>query len=112
VISNISIRLSGFFFNNFRRLPETKRHSSLFLHRSGSKFLVVMAAYTRIPSIHFFHGRILCSIHICVKHILCAIHFVFNIFYVQYAFLKHSDLRNYNKIPVKLFKFSNSFMRP
>ena len=52
----ISIYLSGF-FNSCRRLPETKRHSSLFLHWSGSKFLVVMAACT--PSIHVFLGRLL-----------------------------------------------------
>ena len=38
------------FLNSCRRLPETKRHSSLFLHWSGSKFLVVMAACN--PSIH------------------------------------------------------------
>ena len=50
----IIIYLSGF-FNNCRRLPETKRHSSVFLHWSGSKFLVVMAACT--PSIHAFLGR-------------------------------------------------------
>ena len=43
------------FFNSCRRLPETKRHSSLFLHLSGSKFLVVMATCT--PSIHVFLGR-------------------------------------------------------
>ena len=46
-----SIYLSVF-FNSCRRLPETKRHSSLFLHWSGSKFVVVMAACT--PSIHVF----------------------------------------------------------
>ena len=49
---NPSIRV---FFNSCRRLPETKLHSSLFLHWSGSKFLVVMAACT--PSIHVFLGR-------------------------------------------------------
>jgi hypothetical protein len=43
------------FYNNCRRLPEIKRHSSLFLHWSGSKFLVVMAACT--PSIHVFLSR-------------------------------------------------------
>ena len=43
------------FLNSCRSLPETKRHSCLFLHWSGSKFLVVMAAYT--PSIHIFLGR-------------------------------------------------------
>ena len=48
-----NIYLSGF-FNSCRRLPETKRQSSLFLHWSGSKFLVVMAACT--PSIHVFLG--------------------------------------------------------
>ena len=47
----LSIRV----FNSCRRLPETKRHSSLFLHWSGSKFLVVRAACT--PSIHVFLGR-------------------------------------------------------
>ena len=46
--------LSVQFFNSCRRLPETKRHSSLFLHWSGSKFLVVMAVCT--PSIHVFLG--------------------------------------------------------
>ena len=51
----ISIYLSIRFYNSCRRLPETKRHSSLFLHWSGSKFLVVMAACA--PSIHFFLGR-------------------------------------------------------
>jgi len=50
-----SIYLSLRFFNSCRRLPETKRHSSLFLHWSGSKFLVVMVACT--PSIHVFLGR-------------------------------------------------------
>ena len=45
----------AFFFNSCRRLPETKRHSSLFLHWSGSKFLIVMAA--RAPSIHVFLGH-------------------------------------------------------
>ena len=49
------IYLSIRFYNTWRRLPETKRHSSLFLHWSGSKFLVVMAACT--PSIHVFLGR-------------------------------------------------------
>ena len=43
------------FYNSCRRLPETKRHSSLFLQRFFSKFLVVMAACT--PSIHVFLGR-------------------------------------------------------
>jgi len=47
--------LSIRFYNSCRRLPETKLHSSLFLHLSGSKFLVVMAACT--PSIHVFLGR-------------------------------------------------------
>jgi len=49
------VYLSVRFFNSCRCLPETKRHSSLFLHSSGSKFLVVMAACT--PSIHVFLGR-------------------------------------------------------
>ena len=44
-----------FFFNICRRLPETKRHSSLFLRWFGSKFLVVMAAST--PSIQIFLGH-------------------------------------------------------
>ena len=43
------------FFNSCHRLPETKRHSSLFIQWSGSKFLVVMAACT--PSIHAFLGH-------------------------------------------------------
>ena len=50
----LSIHPSGFFFNSCRRLPETKRHSSMFLHWYGSKFLVVMAACT--PSIHVYLG--------------------------------------------------------
>ena len=50
-----SIYLSVRVFNICRRLPQTKRHSSLFLHWPGSKFLVVMAACT--PSIHVFLGR-------------------------------------------------------
>ena len=49
------IYLSIRFYNSCRRLPETKRHSSLFLHWSVSKFLVVMSACT--PSIHVFLGR-------------------------------------------------------
>ena len=40
--------LSIRFYNSCRRLPETKRHSSLFLHWSVSKFLVVAAACTVI----------------------------------------------------------------
>ena len=43
------------FYNSCCRLLETKRHSSLFLHWSVSKFLVVMAACTL--SIHIFLGR-------------------------------------------------------
>jgi hypothetical protein len=39
-------------YNNCRRHPETKRHSSLFLHWPGSKFPVVMVACA--PSIHVF----------------------------------------------------------
>ena len=42
-------------FNSCSRLPETKRHSSQFLHWSVSKFPVVMAAWT--SSIHVFLGR-------------------------------------------------------
>jgi len=49
------IHLSIQFFKSRRRLPETKRHSSLFLHWSGSTFLVVMTACT--PFIHVFPGR-------------------------------------------------------
>ena len=48
---NLSVRV----FKSCRRLPETKRHSSLFFHCSGSKFLVVVALCT--PSIHVFLGR-------------------------------------------------------
>jgi hypothetical protein len=51
----LSIYLSIRFYNSCRRLPGTKRHSSLFLHWFGSKFLVIMAACT--PSIHIFLGR-------------------------------------------------------
>ena len=43
------------FFNSSRRLPHSKRHSSLFLHWFFSKFLVVMAPCT--PSIYVFLGR-------------------------------------------------------
>jgi hypothetical protein len=43
------------FYDSYRRLPETKRHSSLFLHLSCYKFLSVMAAST--PSIHVFLER-------------------------------------------------------
>ena len=50
----LSIYLSGL-FNSCRRLPEPKRHSSLFLHCSGSRSLDVMAACT--PSIHVFLGH-------------------------------------------------------
>ena len=46
---------SMLFYNSCRRLRETKHHSSLFLHWSGAKFLVVMAACP--PSIHVFLGR-------------------------------------------------------
>ena len=49
------IYLSVRFLNGCRRLPETKRHYSLFLYWSGSKLLAVMAACT--PSIHVFLGR-------------------------------------------------------
>ena len=51
----LTVYLSIRFYNSCRRLPETKRHSSLFLHLSVSKFLDVMAACT--PSIHVFLGR-------------------------------------------------------
>ena len=50
----LSVRLF-LFFNNCRRLPENKRHSSLFFHCSDPKFLVVMAVCT--PSIHILLGR-------------------------------------------------------
>ena len=73
---NYIIYLSIRFYNSCRRLPETKRHSSLFLHWSVSKFLVVMAACT--PSIHVFLGRPLFllssgthSIHICIFTQFC-----------------------------------------
>jgi len=52
----LSIYVSGF-LNSCRLLLETKCHSSLFLHWSGSKFLVVVAACT--PSIHVFLGCLL-----------------------------------------------------
>ena len=42
-------------FNSCCLLLETKCHCSLFLHWSGSKFLIVMAVCT--PSIHIFLGR-------------------------------------------------------
>ena len=51
------VYLSIRFYNSCRRLPETKRHSSLFLHWYISKFLVFMAACT--TSIHVFLGRLL-----------------------------------------------------
>ena len=64
--SNI-VYLSGF-FNSCRRLPETKRHSSLFLHWSGSKFLIVMVACT--PSIHVFLERLLFLLSRCTHSII------------------------------------------
>ena len=61
--------LSIWFYNSCHRLPETKRHSCLFLHWYGSKFLVVMAACT--PSIHVFLG--------CPLFLLsCGIHSIIN----------------------------------
>jgi len=61
---HLFIYLSGI-FNSCRCLLETKRHSPLFFHWSGSKFLVVMAACT--PSTHVFLGRPLfllsCGVH-------------------------------------------------
>jgi len=54
-LSDFNIYQSVRFFNSCRRLPETKSHSSMFLHLSGFKFLVVMVAYT--PSIHVLNGR-------------------------------------------------------
>ena len=62
------IYLSVRFFNSCRRLPETKRHSCLFLHWSGSKFLVVMAAC--IPSIHVFLGCPLYLLSHCIQSII------------------------------------------
>jgi hypothetical protein len=47
---SISVYLSIWFCNSCHCLPETKRHSSLFLHWYGSKFLVVRATCT--TSIH------------------------------------------------------------
>jgi len=73
--------LPAWFFNRCRHLPETKRHSSLFLHWSGSKYLVAMAVCT--PPIHGFlerplfllfhgiHSIINCSVYLfkkCPKH--------------------------------------------
>ena len=57
---SLSIYLSTLFHNSCRHLPQTKLHSSLFLHWSGSQFLVAMAACT--PSIHVFLGRPLFSL--------------------------------------------------
>ena len=65
------------FLNSCRRLPETKRHSSLFLHWSGSKFLVVMTVCT--PSIHVFLGRPLFLLSHGIQSIIC----VFCIIYMQ-----------------------------
>ena len=62
------IYLSIRFYNTCRRLPETKRHSSLFLHWSVSKFLVVMAACT--PSIHVFLGRPLFLLSSCTHSVI------------------------------------------
>ena len=50
IIKILSIR----FYNSCRRLPETKCHLSLFLHWSGSKFLVIIVACTPI---HVFLGH-------------------------------------------------------
>ena len=64
----LSIYLSILFHNSCRRLPQTKLHSSLFLHWSGSKFLVAMAACT--PSIHVFLGRPLFLLSVAVHSII------------------------------------------
>ena len=63
-----SIYLSIWFHNSCRRLPETKLHSSLFLHWSGSKFLVAMAPCT--PSIHVFLGHPLFLLSVGVHSII------------------------------------------
>ena len=63
-VSYLSIR----FYNSCRHLPETRRHSSLFLHWSGFKFLVVMAACT--PSIQVFLGRPLFLLSIGIHSII------------------------------------------
>ena len=63
-----SIYLSIRFHNSCRRLPETKLYSSLFLHWSGSKFLVAMAVCT--PSIHVFLGRPLFLLPVGVHSII------------------------------------------
>jgi len=55
-LSDLCFYLSLQHFNSCRRLVETKRHSSLFLHWFGSKFLVVTAAFT--PCIHRRTGEI------------------------------------------------------
>ena len=49
VCVSVCLSIYPVFLNSWRRLPETKRHSSLFLHWSGSKFLVVMAPIGRLP---------------------------------------------------------------
>ena len=51
---NFSIYLSGF-FNSCLRLPETKRHSSLFLHWSSSEFLSFLLPWllVLVPSTFF-----------------------------------------------------------
>ena len=67
-VSFESIYLSVRIYKSCRRHPETKSHSSLFLHWSGSKFLVVMAACT--PSIHVFLGRPLFLLSRCIQYLL------------------------------------------
>ena len=69
---NKKVELCIRFCNSCRRFLETRRHSFLFLHLSGSKFLVVMPACTR--PIHVFIGRPLsllsCGIHYIIDFIL------------------------------------------
>ena len=64
----LPIYLYIWFHNSCRHLPETKFHSSLFLHWSGSKFLVSMAACTL--SIHVFLGRPLFLLSVGVHSII------------------------------------------
>jgi hypothetical protein len=73
----LSIYLSIRFYNSCRSLPETKRHSSPFLHWSGSKFPVMTAC---TPSIHVFLDVL----------------FYFYILRIQYFWIKDTNKSRYD----------------
>ena len=66
---SIYVYLSVYLFVCLSVCLSTNRHSSLFLHWSSSKFLVVMAACT--PSIHVFLGRYIKLKILCLIFTLC-----------------------------------------